>query len=221
MAFFKIHYKIIVTLITFLSIGSASASESAISVPENFTPYNIKKLDEAWVSPGFNASNYKTVAIQWLEFEYRPGKDRFEPQDRNENYELPAETKVRLEKQANEIFSKQLVKLKSHKLIDLNQADAETLIVQLNVTDFVNNLPQPRQFAGSTDFFLRQFGAATLNVTLIDGKSQKPLFKGYVRDNIQSFGFNVVRADIITANRRTKLQFTQWAKDLRKNINSL
>jgi hypothetical protein len=221
MAFFKVSNKIIITLITLLSIGSPSASENTVDVPEDFKPYKTRKLDEAWVSPDFKTSNYNTVAIQWLEFEFRPGKDRFSAQDRNENYELPPKTKARLEQQANKIFSKQLVKLKNLKLIDLSQADAKTLIVQLNVTDFVNNLPQPNQFAGSTDFFLRQFGAATLNVTLIDGESKKPLFKGYVRDNIQSFNLTVVRADLVTANRRTKLQFTQWAKDLRQNINNL
>jgi hypothetical protein len=221
MAFFTINRKIIVFSITLLSIGSALASENTIDIPENFIPYKTGKLDEAWVSPDFDASNYKTVAIQWLEFEYRPGKDRFNRRDRNANYELAPKTKARIENQASEIFGEQLVKLKNQKLIELSQADAQTLIVQLNVTDFVNNLPQPNQFTGSTDFFLRQFGAATLNVMLIDGQSKQLLFKGLVRDDIRAFNLSVERADVVIANRRTRIQFERWARDLRKNINSL
>ena len=192
-----------------------------MTVPDSFTSFDARALDQAWVNPQFDASQYKTIAIKWSEFDYRPGKKRFNLRDRHENYELSAKAKARLEEQANVAFVNELKRIENYQLVTLEDADAQTLIVHLSISDFVNNVPNRQQLIGQTQFFARQFGAATLTVELLDAESSSSLFKGQVRTNIQPVSINLELADVVTANRRTRLQFERWAKDLRKNITKM
>jgi hypothetical protein len=197
----------------------AAASQSELNVPDSFEPLKLKKLDQAWIKPNFEIANYEKVAIKWSAFDYRPGKTRFDRKDRNANYELSDKSKKRIEEYAQEIFSKELGRLKTHQLVDLADADDSTLVIQLSVSDFVNNIPSPQQITGQVQLFRRQFGAATLTINFLDGNSLSPVLKGQVRNEFELFEFNNLRfADIVTANRQTQLQLERWAVSLKKNI---
>ena len=189
--------------------------------PKGFEAFKTRQLDTAWINPKFNASDYKTVAIKWADFDYRPGLDEFNTRGRKENYNLSENSKKILREQAQKAFTKQLGQLENFKLIELTEANSDTLVVQITLHDVVNNVPDRHQIVGSTDIFLREFGAVTMKVALYDAVDNQLLFKGSDRENIETISFNLERGDMINARRHTRFQLERWAKGLKKDIDSM
>jgi Asp-tRNA(Asn)/Glu-tRNA(Gln) amidotransferase C subunit len=214
------HY-VAFALLVLTFFGNAFASNEGVTVTDSFEIVETKQLDKALVYPEFDPRTYKTVAVKWTEFDYRPIQQHVKRLARNGHYELTEEEKNKLEDKANTIFEKQLTLLKNYQLIDLAQANAETIIVQLTLTDFVNKVPNNSQRDGIQVMFLRQFGAATLDIALLDGGQKGLLFKGYVREDIEATGYDLALANTITARRETTRQLQRWAKGLRNSIDDL
>ncbi|WP_289029581.1 hypothetical protein [uncultured Paraglaciecola sp.] len=202
-------------------VGNAFAENNDIQAPDGFNLVETKQLDKAWVNPDFKPSDFKTIAVKMDKFDFRPGQKKFKVRGRNENYELTEKEKNRLEEKTEAIFKKQLGLLENYQLVELDKANEQTIIVQIKLNDFVNKVPNMRQVDGITKLYMRQFGAATLDIEFLGGDDQHLLFKGYVREEIEPMGHDLERANTITARQQTKLQLERWAKDLRKHIDAL
>lgn len=176
-------------------------------------------MDKAWVNPEFKPDEFKTIAVKIAKFDFRPGQKKFTNRGRNENYELTEKAKNQLEQSTEVIFKKHLGLLDNYQLVELDMANGQTMIVQIKLNDFVNKVPNMHQVQGMTKLYMRQFGAATLNIEILNGDSQGLLFKGYVREDIEPIGRDLERASTITAHQQTKLQLERWAKGLKENIN--
>jgi hypothetical protein len=186
-----------------------------------FQSVETKHLDEAWAHPDFEPKNYQEVAIAWEQFDFRPGAERYVHRGRIRNYELTDEAKALIEDQAKAVFKQQFELLQNVKLVDIEDVDAQTLIVNLRIEDFVNNVPDRHQRQGLDLLLLRRFGEATLNIEFEDGGNDGILFQGHIRQNIEPLGIDFQRGDMINARRLTKLKLQRWAKGLRKNIDDM
>jgi hypothetical protein len=209
--------------ITFLALtwNDVAIAAKKNKPPRGFKTFETRQLDTAWINPKFNASNYKTMTIEWLDFDYRQGKDKFKVTDSNENYNLSEQSKNALKEQARDIFAKQLAQSKNFELIELDKANTDTLVIQLTLLDIINKVPERHQIVGSTDLFLREFGAITLNVEVFDSARQQMFFKGQDREEIETFNFILERADMVTSRRFSRALLQRWARGLRKNIDDM
>ena len=114
--------------------GAALAAKPKHDAPDGLQAVKTRQLDRAWVNPEFNPSNYNSIAVEWGDFEYRPGKNRFDPRwDNQENYTMPERTRAKLEQDAVTAFTKQLNKLEGFKVVDSADADNNTLTVKLQL----------------------------------------------------------------------------------------
>lgn len=200
---------------------AAAADNEDVKPPAGFELVETKQLDKAWVHPEFKPQEFKTVAIKLAKFDFRPGQQKFKHRDRNENYELTEKEKGKLEDKTKAIFKEQLGLLKNYQLVALENADAQTIVVQIKLSDFVNKVPNMRQVEGLTTLYMRQFGAATLELELLSGDDQTLLFKGYVREDIEPIGNDLEQANTITARQQTRLQLKRWAKKLKSSIDGM
>lgn len=202
-------------------VGNVFAQSKDIQAPQGFNLVETQLLDKAWVNPEFTPNEFKTVAVKVAKFDFRPGQKKFKSRGINENYELTEKEKNELEQRTEVIFKKQLGLLNNYQLIELDKANDQTMVVQIKLHDFVNKVPSMHQVDGRTQLYMRQFGAATLDIEILSGEDKNLLFKGYVREDIEPFGGDLERANTVTARQQTKRQLERWAKGLKKNIDAM
>lgn len=214
-------YVLLVIAIMVLVGADIAIAGSKSKAPRGFKPFKTRQLEKAWIDPKFDASEYKTIAVRWTDFDYRKGLDKFSTRDRQENYNLSEQAKELLQKQADTLFGEELARSKNFKLINISDATSSTLVIQLTLTDITNKVPDRHQIVGSTDLFLRQFGAATLEVEIHDPTDKRLFFRGTDRDDIETYNFILERADMVTARRYSRLLFQRWSRGLRKIIDDI
>lgn len=202
-------------------VGNAFASNTDTQAPNGFTLVETEQLDKAWVNPEFTPEEFNTIAVKIAKFDFRPGQKKFKSRGINKNYELTEKEKTKLEEQTEVIFKKHLGLLDNYQLVELDNTNNQTMVVQIKLKDFVNKVPSMKQIDGLTHLYMRQFGAATLDIEIISSESQDLLFKGYVREDIEPIGRDLERANTITARQQTRLQLERWAKGLKENLNTM
>ncbi len=214
------------TLLTALLIvaftGNAFAAKQNVTAPDGFETVKTRQLDNAWVNPEFNPKDYETVVVKWGNFDYKPAK-KFYGHQRilNDNFELAAWAKVKMQDDAHTEFAKTLAKVDDFKLIDIEEADQRTMGVNLTLTDIVNHVPNTMGVGGRYDVYVRDFGAMTLNVEFTDLTTGELLFKGNVRETVEARGVDFERATPFLAAHQTKWRLKRWATGLEKGLDKM
>lgn len=219
----QLNNNLVVALLAAILVSNVYATNEQAIPPEGLNVMETVHLDKAWVNPDFSAADYKHLAIDWVDFEYRPAKNSFMQMRRSgsQNYELSDKAKMRLTEETHEIFKKELQKGRNFSLVDLKEADQDTIIVRLVLRDIVNKVPDIHQNQGNSILLMRYLGTMTLDIEFLDGNNQALLFKGFVREEIEAQGNDLELTNSVTAQQHSRKQIKRWAIGLKKNIDDM
>lgn len=216
-----VYLAIFLLTITLFKPVSSHAEENKKLAPAGFLEVSTAQLDKAWKHPKFNHNDYTRIALELKEFDFRATENKRSNFRGSANYELTNKEKEKLENKTYEIFIEQIKDLDNFEFVPLSEADEKTIIIKMTLVDFVNKVPNLRQQPIGSQIYTRTFGAATLDLEMFAGENHILQFKGYVREDIESMGFELERATKPAARIQTQRQLERWAKGLKDYLETI
>ena len=99
-----------------------------------FKAVDSSQLDEAWVNRHFTPGYYRTIVLQWGDFQYQD----IDHQSAKTVFPVDRSVKAQLRADASSEFNRQMKDLRDYELIDYKDATPQTLIVRLNIVDIAS-----------------------------------------------------------------------------------
>jgi hypothetical protein len=147
-------------------------------------------LDAAWVKPDLDLRPYDSLMLVDAGFAYKAIDNqgrRYNPRSNDTEFYITEENRARLELEMREVFLEEMQDLEHYELVEVPRPGTLMLIVR--VIDVVSSVPPVSDCVGRCDIYIRQVGAATLVIELLDAMSGEILVRAADRRAAETQGW--------------------------------
>lgn len=180
---------------------------------------DVRGLDEVWVRPGTDFSQYLTVRVEPVEVAFDP---HWDPRRTGSRLRMSEADRERIRSDAAELFDatfqRELQRSSRFRIVD--QPADDTLVFRPRIIDLFINAPEDRTATGRSRVYVSEFGRVTLIGELIDPESGAIIARISDRE-IARATRQLEFADRFTNEREAERVFARWARALVDGLDRL
>jgi hypothetical protein len=179
----------------------------------------VRGLDEVWVRPGTDFSQFQTVLIEPVEVAFDPDWD---PRRAGSRIRLPERDRERIRTDVAELFDRTFAHeiARSNRFEVVETARADTLVFKPRIVDLYINAPDASAAVGRTRIFVSEFGRVTLFGELRDAESGAIIARISDREVARATR-DLEFADRFTNAREAERVFARWGRTLVERLDNL
>ena len=202
-----------------LLAGCATATPRDDFSHEGLEPGSLRGLDEVWVRPGSNFTDYRNLLIEPVEVAFDP---HWDPRRTGSRLRLREADRERIREDAAELFDRTFRReIERSERFELVDAPGEnTLIFQPRIVDLFINAPNDQLAVGRTRTFVSEFGRVTLIGELRDAESGAIVARIADREVARATR-DLEFTDRLTNEREGRRIVSRWARTLVGGLDQL
>ncbi|MGY6555097.1 MAG: DUF3313 family protein [Wenzhouxiangella sp.] len=180
---------------------------------------NVRGLDEVWVRPGTDFTQFRTLLIEPVEVAFDP---LWDPRRTGSRLSLPESERERIRSDAAELFDRSFQREidRSSRFNLVESAQADTLVFKPRIVDLFINAPDDRMAPGLTRTFVSEFGRVTLIGELREAESGAIVARITDREIARAVP-QLELTDRFTNEREGQRIFSSWARTLVDRLDGL
>lgn len=205
-------------LVALVMVGCATSPSQDFS-HDGLELRQVRGLDEVWVRPGTDFSQFQTILIEPVEVAFDP---HWDPRRTGSRLRLSAADRERIRSDVAQLFDatfrREIERSQRFRLVET--AESDTLIFKPRIVDLYINAPENRMATGRSRTFVSEFGRVTLLGEVSDAESGAQVARIADRE-IARATRDLEFADRFSNEREAERVFARWTRAMVNQLDDL